>query len=735
MSKQDISRRGFVIGGVGAAAIAASAGYLGFSLSNWAVAETKTGEAGSAAAVSLCNACPHRCGYTGYVHNGHLTRQIGISAHPAGAGKLCARGYGYSQIAYSDDRITEPLKRGADGTFVAISWEQALNEIAEKIGDIISTSGSQSLALIHGFAPTGSWYGRRFLTALGSANCYADTASANLSLISGTRQALGTGHYRADTEFAKLTVLVGANPAETPSPAVLQAIRKSRENGGRVIIVDSRCNRSTVLADEWVSINPGTELAFVLALANVVVDSHRYDAAFIKQWTEGFDDWEKTLYQYDATWAQKITGIPASTTARIAAEFLDAAPAAAVIPGWPEDASNASCNAGETARAVCLFNTLLGNWNQKGGLVLPEPLEFGELDEATIPALPDITAPQLGSNEYPLADASLGSVACAIQAADEGALAGMIFYETDVAADCSNTTFVKSALEKLQLRVVIDVQMTQTAQLADYVLPETSYLERFEIPAITNGKVPSVTVSMPVISQLHSATKTADVIFTELASLCGREQYFGFTIEQLATAQAESLGLSLSALKNNGVAYLNAGAVRQGELPTLATPSGKIQFTSDTCKAAGYSATPAWIEPEHTPEEPEERQLYLIGGEEAAWNRRANNIEDLAEITRHYELTHARVNSATAADLGIADGDEIEISNSEFTGRVRVKVSQAIHPAAIYLPGGYGCTSPELRLAYNVGLNRLDFAPFGLEPGYGAAITQNVPVMVKKVGA
>jgi thiosulfate reductase/polysulfide reductase chain A len=732
MSKQDISRRSFVIGGAGAAVLAAGAGYLGFGLSSQAIAETETSEAGTAVAVSLCNACAHQCGYTGYVYNGRLTRQIGIPTHPAGAGKLCARGYGYSQIAYSSNRLTEPLKRESNGKFVPISWEQALSEIAERIQSITSASGSQALALIHGFAPTGTYYGRRFLAALGSANCYTDTASTNLSLASGAKQAIGTKDYYADTENAKMTVFLGANPAETPMPAVVQGIQRSRANGGRAIVVNPRCNHSTALVDEWVPIKPGTELAFVLALANVVAGSLRYDTAFIERWTEGFEDWARLLPQYDVRWAERITGISAGTISRIAAELLSAAPAAALILGWPEDAGHTADNSGETARAVCLFNALLGSWNQKGGLILLDTSEFGELDPATIPAIPSSSAKPLGSDEYPLIDTALGSAAFAIQAANEGTLAAMIFYESDVAASCSNTAFVKSALEKLQFKVAIDVQMTQTAQLADYVLPETSYLERFEIPAFIRGKMPCVGLSMPVVEQVHPGTKTADVIFSELAASCGKGEYFTFTAEELATAQMNSLGISLAALKRDGIAYLNSGDFRYGELPRLSTPSGKIQFTSTECAAAGYGASPIWTEPESTLEE---GQLFLMGGDEAAWNLKANNIEDLTAITRLYDLTRAHINSTTAAALGIADGDEVEISNGESTGRVRIRVSQAINPTAIYLPSNYGCTSLELPLAYQLGLNQLDFAPFKLEPGYGAAITQNIPVTVKKVGA
>jgi thiosulfate reductase/polysulfide reductase chain A len=569
------------------------------------------------------------------------------------------------------------------------------------------------------------------MAALGSANCYTDTAAANLSLASGTKQAIGTGHYSADIENAKVSVFLGANPAETPTPAVVQEMQRARANGGRIFVVNPRCNRSTALADEWVPINPGTELAFVLALANIVVASRRYDTEFIAQWTEGFEEWALALQQYDARWAERITGIPISTISRIAAELLNAAPASALVLGWADSASHSSRNAGETARAVCLFNTLLGNWNQKGGLMLAAPIEFGDLDRSVVSTVSVPSAKALGASEFPLADATLGSTAYAIQAANEGALTGAIFYESDIAASCSNTAFVKSALEKLQFKVVIDVQMTQTAQLADYVLPETSYLERMEIPAIMNGKAPSVAMSMPVISQVHSTTKSADAIFTELAALCGIGQHFSFTVEELAAALAKSVGIPLSTLQNNGAVSLSTNTVIAGELPTLATSSGKIQFVSNDCRAAGYGATPAWTEPEA----PSDGQLLLIGGDEAAWNLRVNNIEGLADITKHYALTRAQINSTVADTLGIADGDEIEISNGESTGRIRVKVVQGINPAAIYLPSNYGCASPELSLANNVGLNQLDFAPFKLEPGYGAAITQDVPVTVKKVGA
>jgi thiosulfate reductase/polysulfide reductase chain A len=736
MLKKNISRRGFVIGGIGVATAAVGASCMGLGFLSRAQANEEPGLM-SGAAASLCNACPHQCGYIGHTHYGQLTQQIALPAHPAAAGRLCAKGYGYSQIAYSPNRLTDPLKRTANGDFAPISWKQALTEIAERLGEI----DPRSLALVHGFAPTGTWYGRRFMEALGCANCYADAASTDLSFASGTRQALGTEQYEADTANAKLTVLIGANPAEDSFPRMLQELLESRQKGGRVVVAGPRCCRSTVLADEWMPLNPGTELAFVLALANVLVTGRHYDAGFIEQWTLGFEDWEQALLPYSPAWAERVCGVSAAAIARLAAELAAAKPAAAVIGGWAKRASHAYANAGETARAICLLNTLLGNWNQKGGLLLFDPLEFNApefdaLGAAAIPPVPRPSTQRLGDAEYPLAAPTSGSVARMVQAADEGRLAGALFYESDPAASCSNTAFAKAALQKLSLTVVIDVQMTATALLADYVLPETSYLERFEIPQLINGKVPSVAVSTPVIEQQHLGTRTADNIFTELASLCGVGHYFSFSIEELASAQADSLGLSLAALKREGIVYLSTTSFSYGRLPKLQTPSGKIAFTSDACKAAGYGSSPLWVEPEPAPElSADEEQLLLISSEGAASNLRTNDIEDLGEITQHHNLTRAHISSAVAARLGLADGDEIEVAGAGAVGRVRAKVSQAINPAALYLPSGYGCTSPALKVAHGVGLNPLDFVPFRIEPGYGAALTQGVPVTVRKVGA
>ncbi|MDR2108668.1 MAG: molybdopterin-dependent oxidoreductase, partial [Coriobacteriales bacterium] len=464
-----ISRRRFVAAGAGAAVIA-GAGYLGFEgLSRADAADSTAPPAETYTRHSLCNACENQCGFTAYVVNGVLTKLVGDSGSPYGGGKLCGRGYGYATIAYNKDRLTEPLKRNENGSFSPISWDEAYFEIAEKLTALIAAHGAKTLALVHSPRPSGAFYGPRFFNALGSPNVYTHAAACNLSRDSGFAQVFGEGNYSADIANAKLVMLIGYNPAESVSPATLAAMQKSRANGGHIVLVDPRMTKSSTFADEWLPINPGTDLALVLAMAHVLVQRGIYHREFVAAHTVGFEDWAKRLAQYSPAWAEPITGIPAVTISRLAEQFAEAAPASVIDAGGYGAYGSAYLNSGETARAIALFNTLLGNWNQKGGaLILPSP-SFGKLDSNKFPEVPKPAGTKLGSSEYPLALNSLGSSVFAAEKAKEGALKAMFFYHSNVAADCPNPAYLAEALSQLELSVVIDVQMSETAQLAHYV--------------------------------------------------------------------------------------------------------------------------------------------------------------------------------------------------------------------------------------------------------------------------
>ena len=242
-----------------------------------------------------------------------------------------------------------------------------------------------------------------------------------------------------------------------------------------------------------------------------------------------------------------------------------------------------------------------------------------------------------------------------------------------------------------------------------------------------------VAIRAQVLDKIHPNTRSGDEIFSELAEACGVGKYFDFTVEELCEAQLNTVGLTLDQLREAGTLYFEDKKFEYGSMPKWTTPTEKIQFASEACKAAGLSATPTWIPPKAVREDGE---LTLIGGKQAIHSHNQTvNTPELMEITKKYDLTRVWINADVAASLGIVDGDEVEVSNAQHTGRVRAKVTQRMHPNALYMPSHYGCSVPEQRTAYNVGLRQMDFVPFQIEPGYGGVCSQETTVKVRKVGA
>lgn len=732
MLDHTLTRRSFVKRSAGAAALVAGSGYLSFNA--WQQAHAASG--GEKRAVhSLCNSCSSKCGFTAYVaEDGTFTEMIGDKDHPYCDGTLCARGYGYASIAWSEDRLTDPLKKSDSGQFEAITWDQALAEISEKVKGIIASDGPNALVMIQDPRPSGSFYTARFMQALGSPNTYTHGVACNMSKNSGMTQAIGAADFTADVANANMVMFLGRSYADGIRPSSLHALRDARDNGAHIVIVDPRMNASTRYADEWVPIKPGTDLALILAMANVLISQNKYDAEYVANYTVGFEDWAARVAEYTPEWAAGITGIPAETIERLANEMWEAAPKACIEQGWRAAFGCAHQNSGETARALCLFNTLLGCWGIEGGAYFPASQSAGKLEDPKFAAPAKPEGKIIGQAEYPLSSGGMGVSTYALSLIPEGKVKGVFFYQSNCVAGYSNPAQLTEFLSGAELSVAIDVQLTETCQACQYVLPDTCYLERLEVPEFVGGKIPVVSLRDRVIDKIHPNTKPVDEIFTELANACGVGQYFQFTVDELADAQLQTIGLSLDALREAGGTITFPEKELEFALKTTwGTADKKVHFTSDACAAAGFPASPGWLEPKVTPGE---GQFRLVGGKQAIHTHtQTANIEGLMAITKMYGLDRIWMNADVAASMGINDGDEVELSSETHTGRTRVKVTQRIEPTSIYLPSHYGCSVPEQKTAYNVGLRQMDFVPFHIEPGYGGTMSQETIVTVKKVGA
>lgn len=729
MSENAITRRSFLTGSAGVVALAAGAGYISFATWETAYASDTDELREARVAHSLCSACPAQCGFTAYTIDGKLSKLIGDQSHPSSKGKLCARGYAYPQGAFSKDRLTNPLRKNENNEFETVSWEEAYSEIAEKVNRIIEAEGPQTLAAVTDADTSGAFYTKRFINALGSPNFCTHSALRDISQRGALLQTIGVEKYRSDVGHSKMVLIIGLNKAESHTPAVIASLKQAHDNNSYLVLVDSQYKNSQALIDEWVPALPGTELALLLAMAHVIVSENLYDVDFIAEHTVGFEQWREILAEYTPAWAEAKTGISAIDISRLSRRLASAAPAASVAIDLGNAASCAYANSGETARAASLLNTLLGSWNQRGGAIVTGEFPYEELGTNIAEPI-ELTSTPIGTEEYPLAPEVL--LTQIVEGAHEGKIKGLVLCESNMVLECPDATYLEEAFANLDLCIAIDTELTDTAALADYVLPEDSYLEQLGLPQFTAGITPTVSLRNSVVSRLHTDTKSVDQIISELAEACGAGDYFKFSLEELADAQLKDINLSLSEMKRLGSTEIAEHSFEFGVLPEWATPSGKIQFSSEALLALGVLA-PRWIEPGR---EAAGNKLRLVSGDEPVhFAAKTANVEGLMQITHDYDLTCAVINVQTARALGIKDGDEVELEGEGRSARCRVKTSEGINPTALYLPPHYGASLGQQRIANGIGVRNTDFIPFQFEPGYGSPMIQEALVSIKKVGA
>ena len=731
MRETTVSRRTFLKGSAATAALACAAGSI--SLGSWQAERAAAAEpAVTATAPSLCNGCSSKCGLIATTVDGQLWTLKGNEVHPYSKGRICGRGHGLAQMAYSDERVTQPLRRKDDGTFEPIDWDTAFKEIGAKVQDIIAKNGPESLAIIQDPRPSGKQYSARFMNALGSANVYAHSSSCNLSKESAYQLTIGATGYSNDFANAKMVMFIGRSYGDGIRPSSVQSLAAAADKGTRIVIVDPRLNNSGIFATDWVSIKPGTDLAFLLGICNVLIEEDLYDHEFVEQNAVGFEEFAAQAKEYTPAWAEQQCGVPAATIEEIARALAKAAPAAAVEASWRAAFGCAHQNSFDTARAVTAVNALLGSWGAKGGALLTSSPKAGDIDKQKFPSAPKPEAKRVGDKEYPLAPSGMGSNLAVLQAALDGAMKGVFFYNSNAVQGYAQPKVWREGLEKTDLVVTIDVQMSETALASDYVLPECTYLERMELPEFIGGKKHYVAMRTQVLEPIHPETKPCDEIFAGLAEACGVGEYFPFTVEELAAAQLETVGVSLDELKEKGIVELSDPGFEY-KTPAFKTPTEKFQFSSEAVGEAGLNPVIGW-----TPRlvEPKQGEFYLVGGKQGIHSHTmTQNVATMNAISREYGLERAWISVQDAAELGIADGDMIEIASSEHTGQVAARVTQRMRPGVVFLPTHYGGSSPYQSRAYEFGLNMTDFVPFHMEPGTGATMSQEVAVTVRKVEA
>ena len=443
--------------------------------------------------------CFWRCGVLASVAGGKVVRVEGNPEHPQSQGRLCARGNAGTGLLYDPDRLKTPLLRigeRGEGRFKPVSWDEALDFLAGRLVKLRDEHGPESVA----FFPHGN--GARFFATLMRAYGTPNSAEPSFAQCRGPRevgysltfgQGLGSPEP-VDLEEARLVVLIGSHLGENVFTSQITAFATGLARGAKLIAVDPRFSTAASKADWWLPIRPGTDIALLLAWMNVLIAEDLYDEEYVKTYASGFDRLANHVREFTPEWAEAITEIPAAKIRETARAMGKAKPAVAVHPGrhvtWYGDDT-------QRARAMAILTALLGSWGRKGGIFLPTPVARGSFD------LPDFPESKRGradgaGTRFPLAIEELGVTNGLIDATLSGdpyPIKAWIVYGQNVLESIPQPARTVEAIGKLDLMVVVDVLPVEQIKYADLVLPEATYLERYDPPTIVeSAKRPFIAV-------------------------------------------------------------------------------------------------------------------------------------------------------------------------------------------------------------------------------------------------
>ncbi len=672
---------------------------------------------------TLCEQCVWRCGLRAKILNGKVCKLDGNPNHPHSNGMLCPRGQAGIAAANDPDRLQFPMVRAGDrgsGLWRRVTWDEALNYAAQKMLSLKQQFGAESMVFSATHCLAQSQF-ENLLRAFGSPNYGTQRSLCFNAMIMAGLTTFGIQEPDRDYTAAEYIIYAGRNLAESISNSETQALMAAIARGTKVVLLDPRFTKTASKATEWLPIRPGTDLAFFLALLQVIISEKLYDKDFVTKYTVGFDEVANAVKGYTPEWAASKTEIPAATIRHIAREFALAAPHGFAHPNWR---TSNFVNSFQAERAISILNAIVGNWGQPGGLQPSAGENAIPLGAPPQPPYPRVTALRLDGVpfKYPLVPLEIGvfqEIRDAILAGKPYPARGWFVYRQNPIASLPERRKTLDAFSKLDFIVTVDTTMNDTAWFSDVVLPEASYLERYDPLSVVGD---AVFIRQPAVNPLGES-KSGLCIFKELGTRLGLQDYFQYKDdEDYIRQQVAPLGVTLEELKAKG--YFRPPAAAQDEFK-FDTPSGKIELSSSSLAKNNFPAVPVWQEPPSPPAD----QFYLLTGKVAQHTQfSTQNNRLLHEL---FPQNTVWIHPLPAAARGIKDGDEVIVESKAGKVTLKATVTEGIRPDCVYTTPGFGHLSKGTRTSYGEGASDSDLHLTFTDPASGGqALSQTFVTVV-----
>jgi anaerobic selenocysteine-containing dehydrogenase len=573
--------------------------------------------------------CPDACGVLITVEGGRATKIQGDPRHPVTRGFLCAKVAKYLDRVYSPDRVLYPMRRiAAKGMTTAarpelvegaavptqpwqrITWDEALDEIAQRLRKIIAEFGSEAI-LPYSYGGTlgalnGASMDRRFFTRLGASELERTICSsageAGLESVMGVK--LGT----EPEQFVNSRYIIAwAANIHGNNVHLWPFIAEARRKGAKLVVIDPYRTRTAACADWYLPINPGTDAALALAMMHVIIGEGLHDADYVARYTLGFDELREKVKAYPPERAARWTGIAAADIRKLAREYAMIRPAVIRVNYGVQRSEGG----GMATRAISMLPCITGSLKEAGGGIQLSTSGAFDLNKHSL-RRPDLR-PQGAKTPRVVNMVELGK---ALNRLSDPPLKALLVYSSNPAAVCPNHNEVVRGLRRPDLFTVVHEQfLTDTTDYADIVLPATTFFEHKDLQAAYGHYY--LQISDQAIEPLGECRSNVE-LFRALAARMGfNDECFNESVDEMIDGALASnspwlQGITRKRLQSESHLRLNfapstesaskqADGARGPFLPfargNFQTPSGKAELYSEAMKSLGLDPVAEFTPP------------------------------------------------------------------------------------------------------------------------------------------
>ncbi len=626
--------------------------------------------------------CPDTCSLVTTVENGKAIRVQGNPNHPMTDGVLCTKVSRYTERTYHPDRILHPLKRiGPKGSdqFAPVSWDEALNDIAKRLG-AIAAKDPQAI-LPYSYAGTmgqvqGEAMAMRFFHKLGASlldrTICSSAGSEALAYTFGAKLGMRVEFFAE----SKLIIIWGSNSIGS-NLHFWRIAQEAKRNGAKLICIDPRKSETAEKCHEHIALRPGTDAALALALMHVLIQNDWLDHDYIAQHTLGWDALRTRALQWTPERAAQVCGIKVEQIESLARDWATTKPAAIRMNYGMQRVKGG----GNAVRAIACLPALTGAWRHRaGGVLLANsgnfPVQRAELQR------PDLLA---GRKPRTINMSTIGNALLQPASDTFGPhIQALVVYNSNPVAVAPQSGQVIQGFAREDLfTVVLEHFQTDTADYADYILPATTQLEHWDIHA-SYGHT-DILLNRPAIAPMGECKTNTD-IFRALAKRMGfTEPCFEEDDETMcrsafaATQNTEELfAQGFTHLKSSNGQALPDAPFAEGKFPS---PSGKCEFFSQRLADMGQDGLPDYIANYEVPQANSEFPLAMISPPARNFlNSSFVNLQSLRDIETEPVL---EMHPEDAQVRDIQDGDVIRVFNQRGTYHCKAQLNNRARPGVV----------------------------------------------------